>query len=122
MAYALLRQGDLQAARQLFEDNIRGTHQASLTIALVFAIEGLVSLHVNQERPARAARLIAWADAMREKIGDRRPPIEQASVERDLALIHSQLEAAMFQAEQEAGRQMTMDEAIEYALSEDVVD
>ena len=56
-----------------------------------FVIERVASLNVNQGQPERAARLFAWADATPEKIGDRRPFVEQASVERDLAAIRSGL-------------------------------
>jgi hypothetical protein len=41
---------------------------------------GLASLHCNQNQPEHAARLIGWADATREKVGDLRPPGEQAEV------------------------------------------
>ena len=116
-AYALLRQGEIQQARELFEKSIRRAYNVDWTITLVFAVEGLASLNVNQEQPERAARLFAWADAMRDKTGDHRPPIEQASVGRDLAMIHAQLDDATFEAEQAAGRTMTLEQAIEYALS-----
>jgi hypothetical protein len=49
MAYALVRQGDIQQARQMFDDSIRRAQQAGFTIALVFAVEGLASLNVNQK-------------------------------------------------------------------------
>ena len=92
-------------------------NRQALTIALVFAVEGLASLNVNQEQPERAARLFAWADAMREKIGDHRPPVEQASVDRDLAIIHSQLDDTAFEKAYQTGQAMTLEQAIEYALS-----
>jgi len=58
---------------------------------------------------------------MREAVDDSRPPSEQGYVDRDLAVIHAQSDDATFQAEQAAGCKMTVDEAIEYALSEEVV-
>jgi predicted ATPase/class 3 adenylate cyclase len=118
MAYAILRQGEIQQARELFEEYIQRAHQADWTIVLVFAAEGLASLNVNQDHPERAARLFAWADAMRQNIGDHRPPIEQASVERDLAIIHSQLDDTTFENARQTGRAMTLEQAIEYALKE----
>jgi tetratricopeptide (TPR) repeat protein len=112
MAYAVLRQGDIQKAGALFADNIQSTQKANLTIALVYTVEGLASLYVNQSQPERAARLFAWADAMRERIGDQRPPVEQASVERDLAVIHSTLNEATFEKLSTEGRAMTTDQVI----------
>ena len=116
--YVLLRQGDFHQAYALFADNIQSTQKANLTIALVYTVEGLASLYVNQSQPERAARLFAWADAMREKIGDQRPPVEQASVEKDLAVIHSRMDDAEFARITTEGRTMSMEQAIALALEE----
>jgi len=118
MAYALLRQGELQSARQLFEDGMRGMQKADLVIGLVFAVEGLASLHANQGQAERAARLFAWADAMRAKMGDHRPPVEQASVERDLEVIHFQLNDTTFERLWAEGDTLTMAQAIKIALED----
>ena len=117
-AYAVLRQGDIQKARALFADNIQNTQKANLTIALVYTIEGLASLYVSQNQPEHAAQLFAWTDAMRNNIGDHRPPIEQASVERDLSVIHSKLNDAEFANLSAQGRTMTVEHAIALALEE----
>ncbi len=118
MAYVLLRQGNLRQARESFEVCIQRAYKADLAIALVFAVEGLASLNVDQEQPERAARLFAWADSRREKFGAYRPHVEQAAVERDLARIHAQLDEAAFKAAWDAGQKMLLDEAIKYALNE----
>lgn len=118
LGYTALRQGDLQRARTTWAQSLRNFHEAKLPSGVVFNVEGLASLAVRQGRLAQAARLFAWADATREMIQDSRPPVEQADVDRDLAIIRAQLDDATFQAEQEAGRKMTLDEAVEFALSE----
>ena len=53
---------------------------------------------------------------MREKIGDRRPPIEQASVENDLAVIHSNVDDDEFTRLSAEGRPMSVEQAIARAL------
>jgi tetratricopeptide (TPR) repeat protein len=118
MAYAVLRQGDLQKARALFADNIQSTQKANLTIALVYTVEELASLSVNQSQPERAARLFAWADAMRDQIGDHRPPLEQASVERDMEVVRSTLNEAEFEKRSTEGRAMMTEQAIALALAD----
>ena len=109
---------DIQTARVLFADSIQNTQKASLTVASVYAIEGLASLYVNQEQPERAAQLLAWADAMREKMGDTRPPIEQASVERDLAVIRSKVNAEEYAKLSTEGSTMTIEQAVALVLEE----
>ena len=116
MAHVFLRQGDIQQACTLFIDSIKNSHMAEFTVALVYAVEGLASLCVNQDRSERAMRLFAWADMMREQIGDHRPPIEQASVEKDLALIHSKIDDTEFAKLSAEGRTMSTEQAIALAL------
>lgn len=116
MAHVLLRQGEIRNARRLFEDGIRGMQKADLVIGLVFAVEGLASLHVDQGQMDRAARLFGWAHAMRAKMGDPRPPVEQASVERDLEVIRSKvIESDFVRLWSEEGG-LTVDEAVALAL------
>jgi non-specific serine/threonine protein kinase len=118
MAYAVLRQGDIHQAHEMFADGIRSAQKAGLTIALVFAVEGLASLNINQGNYQLSIRLFAWADAMREKIGDFRPPVEQASVDKDLAVIRSKVDDAEFTRLSAQGRSMTVEQAIALALEE----
>ena len=116
MAYTLLQQGAIGQARELFEECIQRAYKADWKVNLVFAVEGLASLNVNQGQSERAVRLFAWTDAMREKMGDPRPPVEQASVEKDLAVIRSKIDDAEFIRLSTDGRPMTVEQAIALAL------
>lgn len=118
LAYTILQQGDILKARATFKDSFRGMQKADSLIGIVFVTEGLASLNVHEAEFERAARLFAWADSIRNKIDNHRPPPEQASVEKDLAVIRSQLddtECARFSTE---GRAMTVEQAIALALEE----
>jgi predicted ATPase/DNA-binding XRE family transcriptional regulator len=112
MGYARLRQGNITEAKDLFEFCVQRFQKANNIIGLVYAIEGLASLHVNQQQAEQAARFFAWADAMRAKIGDHRPPVEQNSVEQDLAIIRSYLDDTAFENAYRTGFSMTMEQAI----------
>jgi len=118
MAYTLLRQGAIEQARELFEECIQRAYKADWKVNLVFAVEGIANLYVNEDQPERSAQLFAWTDAMRDKIGDQRPPIEQASVEKDLAVIHSKLDDTEFTRLSAEGLKMTVEQAIALALEE----
>ncbi|HZM25117.1 MAG TPA: hypothetical protein VFC02_25430 [Anaerolineales bacterium] len=76
-------------------------------IGLVYGLQGLASLYVTKGRVERAARLFAWADAMREKLGDHRPPVEQNPVENDLTVIGSKVDENEFANFSAEGRTMT---------------
>jgi predicted ATPase/class 3 adenylate cyclase len=118
LAYAILRQGDFSQAREMFRLSIQLFQKTNTLIGQVYALEGAASLHLNQRRPEPAVRLFAWADAMREQIGDRRPPVEQASVERDWSVIRSQLSDGDLARFSEEGRTLTLPQAIALALEE----
>jgi tetratricopeptide (TPR) repeat protein len=116
MAYALLRQGDLTQAKEMFQLGIQDFQKGNSVIGLIFTIEGVASLNTDQGQTERAARLFAWTDVMREKIGDHRPTVEQDSVDKDLAVIHAKLNYAEFAEVSEEGRVMTVEQAIALAL------
>jgi predicted ATPase/class 3 adenylate cyclase len=112
LAYTFLRLGDVMQAREMFNVSIQRFQKTNTIIGVIYVLEGLASLHVKQGQPERAVRLFAWADAMREKMGDHRPPVEQTSVEKDLAVIHSRLDDVTFENAYNTGRTLTVEQAI----------
>ena len=118
VGYIALQEGDAIQTKEMFSLAIQNFQKTNNLIGIVYSIEGLASLYVNQNRFERATRLFAWADAMREQIGDQRPPVEQAPVETDLAVIHSKLNEAEFGRLSTEGSTMTTEQAIALALEE----
>jgi predicted ATPase len=119
LGYVALRQGDARRARAIFAESQRQFNEASSKIGVVFALEGLASLAAARGQPERAVRLLGWADAMRAAVGERRPPVEQADLDRDLGTVRSQLDEAAFAAAYAEGRAMTIEQAVAYALTGD---
>jgi predicted ATPase/class 3 adenylate cyclase/Tfp pilus assembly protein PilF len=118
LGYIALREGNIAQAKEIFGHSIQQFQKANSLIGVVYVIEGLASLHVNQEQLGRATQLFAWANAFREKVSDHRPSVEQASVEKDLAVIHSKVDDAEFKRLSADGRTMTVEKAIVLALEE----
>jgi DNA-binding CsgD family transcriptional regulator/uncharacterized protein HemY len=116
LAHTLVRLGNIVQARETFEVCIQEFQESQELIGSIYTIEGLASLHVEQGQLERAAHLFAWADAMREKLGDHRPPVEQKSMEGDLAVIHTKLNNADFAKYSAKGRVMTVEQATALAL------
>jgi predicted ATPase/DNA-binding SARP family transcriptional activator len=112
LGYVVLYQGDVVLAYTLFLDVQRQFHEIGSKIGVVYALEGIASLATMQHAPERAVRLFAWADHMRAAIGDLRSPTEQRDVERDMATLQAQLDAAGFAAAWAAGAAMDLEEAI----------
>jgi predicted ATPase/transcriptional regulator with XRE-family HTH domain len=112
LGHVFLQQGKLAEAKEALETSLQQFQKDDIVIGLIYAIEGLANLHLTQGQPECSVRLFAWADAMREKIGDPRPPVEQESVERDLAIIHSHLNDIAFEKAYQTGRAMNTKQAI----------
>ena len=71
---------------------------------------------VDQNEPGRAARLFGAAAALREEIGAPRPPAFRSYHERNLTAVLDRLGQGAFEKAWAEGREMTLEEAIEYAL------
>jgi tetratricopeptide (TPR) repeat protein len=116
LAYVLLRQGALARAREVFaESQLRFQALGSKT-GVVYALEGMASLAVAEGRWSKAAQLFGWADATRVTLDDRRPLVEQADVDRDLATVQAHLDDASFAQAWAAGQALTMEQAVACAL------
>jgi non-specific serine/threonine protein kinase len=111
-----LLEGNLAQVKEVFSLVIQLFQKANGLDGVIYIIERLAGRSVNQNKPERAAKLFAWADGIREKIGVRRPPFEQNSVDKDLATIHSKLNDAEFAELSEEGRAVTTEQAIALAF------
>ena len=111
-----LRQGHPEQARALFDRSQKLFVEEDLRLGVAFTLEGLASLSVVGGQPERAAEVFAWADVVRETVGNFRPPIEQAAVDRDLATIRLQISDTAFADVQARGRAMAMDMGIARAF------
>lgn len=118
MGYVALREGSLEEASRIFRECIREFKKDRNTIGVVFALEGLAALDIQEEHASHAARLIGWADSTREKISDTRPLLEQADVDKIIAACIAKMGAAAFSDAHEDGRKMTLDKAVTFALDE----
>jgi hypothetical protein len=69
----------------------------------------------GQGQPKRAARLFGAVAAVYEGLGDQ-SMVHQRELERDVAAARAQLDEATWAAAWAAGRAMTLEQAIVYAL------
>jgi tetratricopeptide (TPR) repeat protein len=118
LAYALLRQGNIEEAIETFSLCIKGFQKAGNKIGIVYALEGMASFFTNKGQIKKALRLFAWSNVMREKMNDPRPFVEHFSVEKDLQIIKTEISDIDLASLQTEGQMMSMEQAIELALSE----
>jgi len=118
LGHIAVRVGNLTEAHQILAETTRNFHRNENKIGLVFTLEDMVSLNVLTGEPERAARLIGWANATREQIGDVRWRVEQSDVDHDIAAITARIGNVAFEAAYAAGQKMSLNEAIAFALNE----
>lgn len=116
LGYVALREGSVAEAHRILADTIENFHADGNRNGLVFALDKMSSLNVATGKPEVAARLIGWSDATRKEIGDPRPRIEQADLDRDIAAIKTKIGADAYETAYKAGRDLTLDEVVAFAL------
>jgi len=119
LGYLALHEGNLIEARDIFTETAHNFQKDQNVTGVVFSLEGMAGLYTAVDRPEIAARLIGWADGMRETIHDTRPLLEQADADQIIAACLAKMGEAAFSDTYDEGQKMTLDEAVAYALKED---
>ena len=115
LGYVALREGSLPEAHQILADTIDHFHADQSRNGLAFVLDQMASLHVMTNKAEIAAHLIGWSDATRTEIGDPRPRIEQADLDRDVAAIKAKIGAAAYEMAYTTGQALTLDEVVALA-------
>jgi hypothetical protein len=113
------RLGKGENARLYYREALRPYLKSNTRAGVIFTLEGIASLSVSECQWEKAAKLIYWATKERQEKGEVRPPIEQASLDRDLAIIRDHLTGTEFARFAAEGNALTMDQSITLALEED---
>jgi predicted ATPase/serine/threonine protein kinase len=108
--------GNFEDARAFYADALATDSERRHKAVISEVLDGFACVAARDD-PARAVRLAAAAEALREEIGDHLAPSDQAAVDRYLdrareALAPEQVERAIAD-----GRAMELEQAIAYALS-----
>jgi tetratricopeptide (TPR) repeat protein len=108
--------GDHERAIPILRRALRVGREVGRPINLVEALTELALAHVERE-PARAAQLLAAADAAYESRGIVRPPFEEARVRSQWDVLAEKLEAVALARARAAGARLDLDAAIDDALA-----
>jgi len=112
------RQGDVAAARALHDESLAIRRELGDKLGIAYTLEGMAALAAGQGQNERAARLWVTAEVLREAIHSPLSPKEKEAHDRKVATARASLGEEAFAAAWEAGRAMTLEQAIEYALQE----
>jgi predicted ATPase/DNA-binding CsgD family transcriptional regulator len=117
VGWAALLQGDHQRAWASYEESLVLSKELGNKMVASESLEGMACICAAEGAFERAAGLFGAAERLREAVGDKHTPEEDAWREPYLAMARSQLDESSWEAVWEEGREMPMEQAIEYALS-----
>jgi predicted ATPase/DNA-binding CsgD family transcriptional regulator len=119
LGWVALVGGDRERAKILYKESLRLCRELGDKMIAVESMEGLACAAGAEGDAEGAAMLFGAAQALHEKVGKRQTTRESALREPYLATARSRLDEAAWEAAFAEGRAMELEEAIEYALSED---
>jgi predicted ATPase/DNA-binding SARP family transcriptional activator/DNA-binding CsgD family transcriptional regulator len=120
LGLAALTRGDHERATASFEEALAMSQDLGRKETIVNTLEGMASLAGARGEATRAARLWGAAEVSREAIGIVLAPGERALHEPYLATTRSRLGEAAWEEALTEGRAMSLEEAAEYALAEEI--
>ncbi len=118
LAMVSTAQGHYAAARALYGESLAMWRALGQERDAAQCLARLAELCGTEDDAGRAARLLGAAEALREAIDPRLSPGERKGHDRSVAAVREALGDEAFEAAWAEGQDMTMDEAIAYALGE----
>jgi DNA-binding NarL/FixJ family response regulator len=117
LGWAALLQGDHERAETFYEESLTLCKELGAKHVTSKSLEGVACVAGIRGEAERAAMLFGAAEALLEAVGHQHPPEEALLREPYLATTRSRLDEAAWQEAWAEGRAMSMEQAIEYALS-----
>jgi non-specific serine/threonine protein kinase len=111
--------GAYEAAEEFIEEGLPLARDLRNGYCVSHCLEGLAALAGTKADGVRAARLWGAAEALREAVGAPLAPVDLPSHERNVAAVRAHIDETSWEAAWAEGKAMTLEEAVEYALSEE---
>jgi DNA-binding CsgD family transcriptional regulator len=117
LAHVCLYQGDMERAQALFRESLEAQRAHNDRDGVLEGLLGLAALASATGLAAESARLYAAVVSNGKGNSVILWPPEKIEYEHYIGLVRAKLNGAEFEAEQERGRALSMEQAIEYALN-----
>ena len=116
LGQTLLHQADYSGARIRFQESLVVNVEIGDVKAVAACLAAFAALALAQKELARAAQLFGASEAVSESIYTEMTPYDHDQYTRNVAALHTQSPAADFDAAWEAGRKLTLEEAVKLAM------
>jgi predicted ATPase/DNA-binding SARP family transcriptional activator/DNA-binding CsgD family transcriptional regulator len=118
LGFAALSHGEHERSAELLEESLQLSRELGDKLSIAKSLEGMASVAAVRGRAHQAARHWGAAQALRENIGAPVLSDELTLHEPYIDAARTQLARGAWEAAQEEGERMTLEEVGEYALSE----
>ena len=116
LGWVALLQGDHERAEALYKESLVLCRELGDRLTASENLDGLACSAGERGDGGRAARLFGAAEGLREATGYQQAPRDRSLREPYLEDVHEQVGEAAWSAAREAGRSLTFEDAIAYAL------
>jgi len=119
--YVALHKNNLQESRELFTGSLKIDQEFGSETGVAFCIAGLAAVAGAEGDFTKATRLFGAAEAQFDRLGIILDPADKPEFDRNLEIARGGLSSAgdvSFEAERAAGRDLTLEQAVAYALGE----
>ncbi len=113
---SMREKGNISEAQRLLEESLLLWRDLGAKWDIPDAFEELAVVHTEQDKTISAATLFGVAEGLREAVGAPRPPLESDAYEKHLNEIRSRVTDAAFDSAWNDGKNMEMDQAVDFAL------
>jgi predicted ATPase len=117
LGFLALAQNDTHEAATSFELALQTNQQSGNKVGVAICLEGLAAVALACNEPRRAAQLLGAVAAVVELFGGTLHWGARGHYEQDCAAARAQLDEQTYLAAEAAGRAMSLDQAVEYALN-----
>jgi tetratricopeptide (TPR) repeat protein len=118
MAHVARQMGNYREALALYRETLPDWQKIGHRGAVAHQLECMAFIAKAQEQGERAVKLLSAAEALREASSSPRTPQEQIEFDRELAGLRAGMDESTFDLLWAEGRSMTMDQAVDFAMSD----
>jgi hypothetical protein len=118
MAHVARQMGNYREALALYRETLPDWQKIGHRGAVAHQLECLAFIAKAQEQGERAVKLMSAAEALREASSSPRTPQEQIEYDRELEGLRAGMNDKTFDLLWAEGQSMTMDQAVDFAMSE----
>ena len=120
LAWLAAKRGEYSESYSLMDDSLRLGFKLNLRHSVAESLENLASLVLMQGDPHRAVCLWGAAEGLREAISCPLPVLFREAYDKEVTAARTELGREKFAERWNRGRSLTLEQAVQYALHEEL--